>query len=150
MYHNITAVYKFLLLSVLFAPQLYGLGIDNINNITLNHNNHFKTSGGSIGVDVSTLLSVDDYRCLIEKGYGEYVIPRGFRSVGDIDEYICENLENAQQAGISTRDVYLFPKPTSQTLSASEQIKMLKTHLSTNCRKDSFTGTIWLDSKFIY
>ncbi len=94
------------------------------------------------GVDYSTLVSVDAHMCLVESGY-TFAVPRGFRSSGVLDENVCQNLINAQAAGVSIRDVYIFPCPTCSA-SAAEQMSTLVSHLQDNC-EEAWSGRVWLD-----
>lgn len=66
--------------------------------------------GGSsaYGVDVSSTISSSAASCFKSAGLG-YVIPRGYKSTGAVDTQVCTSLKNAANAGIKTRDVYLFP-----------------------------------------
>ena len=45
------------------------------------------------GADVSTLLSVAKWECLLTNGYS-YALPRAYRSSGSVDLNIIENLKN--------------------------------------------------------
>jgi hypothetical protein len=56
------------------------------------------------GVDYSSLVSVDSHTCLFQNGY-DFVVPRGYRSSGTLDDNVCQNLVNAQKAGFATREV---------------------------------------------
>ena len=60
------------------------------------------------GVDVSTDMSAESASCLSASG-NTYVIPRGYCSDGTIDHRVCSTLTTAYNAGIKTRDTYLFP-----------------------------------------
>lgn len=116
------------------------------------------------GVDVSTDMSAESASCLATSG-NTYVIPRGYCSDGTIDHRVCSTLTTAYNAGIKTRDTYLFPcellskicipvkhlisihvfllGPTC-SISADEQMKTLLNHLNTNC-KEAWSGRVWLD-----
>jgi len=101
-----------------------------------------KTTSGSHGVDVSTSVSSTHASCFASSSI-TYIIPRGYRSVGSVDTNVCTTLKNAKSAGISVRDVYLFPCPTCSA-SASSQMSQLVTYLKANCAS-SWSGRIWLD-----
>lgn len=60
------------------------------------------------GVDVSTDMSAESASCLAAAG-NTYVIPRGYCSDGTIDHRVCSTLTTAYNAGVKTRDTYLFP-----------------------------------------
>jgi len=100
------------------------------------------TESGLRGVDYSELVSIDSHSCLLQNGYS-FVIPRGYRSIGELDENVCQNLINAQSAGFDTREVYIFPCPTCSS-SAQTQMDTLVSHLKSTC-PDAWTGRIWLD-----
>eukprot|EP01035_Chromulina_nebulosa_P019375 gene19375-25242_t len=72
-----------------------------------------------------------------------FIIPRGYRSTGSVDTNVCTTLKNAKTAGISTRDVYMFPCPTCSA-SAASQMSTLVTYLKANCAS-YWSGRIWLD-----
>jgi len=74
-------------------------------------------SNSSKGVDISALLSSSSASCLKSSGY-ETIIPRGFRSTGVVDTNGCTSLKNAQAAGITHRDIYIFPCPTCSKTAA--------------------------------
>ena len=94
------------------------------------------------GVDISQLLSVSTGQCLKNAGYN-HVIVRGYCSYGAVDSNVCSSLKNAQAAGITTRDVYMFPCPTCSS-SAASQVNALVSYLTNNCNS-AWTKKIWLD-----
>eukprot|EP01035_Chromulina_nebulosa_P017909 gene17909-23529_t len=100
------------------------------------------TVTGSYGVDVSTSISSSTASCLVSSGMS-YIIPRGYKSTGSVDSNVCTSLKNAYTAGISVRDVYMFPCPTCSA-SASSQMSQLVTYLKANCATQ-WSGRIWLD-----
>jgi hypothetical protein len=63
---------------------------------------------GHYGVDVSSPISASVATCFKEQGI-EYIIPRAYRSDGEVDHNACTTLVNAANAGIPRRDVYIFP-----------------------------------------
>jgi hypothetical protein len=97
---------------------------------------------GEYGVDISDAMSTSAASCYASSGI-TYVIPRGYRSVGEVDTNVCTSLANAKSVGITKRETYMFPCPTCSK-SASQQMNELVSHLSKNC-DDSFTGRVWLD-----
>ena len=88
-------------------------------------------------------MSTSTANCLVQQGFGKLVVPRGYQSTGNVDGAVCGSLQSAANAGIKTRDVYIFPSPTSSK-SARTQMTELVNHLSANC-KSAWTGRIWLD-----
>lgn len=94
------------------------------------------------GVDVSYTISSSTASCFASSGYS-FVIPRGYHSYGEVDTAACESIINAYNAGIKTRDTYLFPCPTCSK-SAATQMGELVDYLSANC-KSQWSGRIWLD-----
>ena len=66
---------------------------------------------GMFGVDISSSISESIFECLTNSGFGSFVIPRGYCSTGEVDSKVCTTLINAQSAGYSNRDVYMFPCP---------------------------------------
>jgi len=95
-----------------------------------------------LGIDLYPLVAVDGYRCLLQQGYS-FVVPRGYRSLGKVDDNVCANLENARAAGVQKRDVYIFPCTTCE-LSATRQMKDMVDHINANCR-EAWSGRVWLD-----
>ena len=71
---------------------------------------------GLFGVDICDPASKSTYECFADSGFGDMVIPRGYHSTGSVDTNICDNLKNAQLAGIPYRDTYMFPCPVSLIL----------------------------------
>ena len=80
---------------------------------------HF--SGATKGVDVSTLVYSNDFKCLKDDGY-DFVIVRGYRSTGEPDPEAIHTIANARDAGFEYIDVYMFPCPKCGK-SASEQVR---------------------------
>lgn len=73
------------------------------------------------GIDVSTLVYPNTFECLKNNGY-EFLIVRGYRSVGSPDPDAIHTIANARQAGFKYIDVYMFPCPTCSK-SASDQVQ---------------------------
>ena len=59
------------------------------------------------GFDAADPISDSNFQCFINSGY-DFVIFRGYRSNGQVEPSACDNLNKAQKAGISNRNVYLF------------------------------------------
>jgi len=98
-------------------------------------------SATSLGVDFSTSMSASVAQCLVKNGYS-FVIPRGYQSLGSVDSSVCSSLIAAKNAGIRTRDAYIFPCPTCSS-TAAQQVSALVTRLRT-CNS-AWSGRIWLD-----
>lgn len=94
------------------------------------------------GLDVSYEVSSSTASCFVSSGFS-FVIPRGYHSYGAVDTAACSTIINAYNAGIKTRDTYMFPCPTCSK-SASTQMGELVDYLSNNC-KAQWSGRIWLD-----
>ena len=60
------------------------------------------------GVDVSATISTSAASCFHSNSIS-FVIPRGYRSSGSVDPNVCTSIINAANAGIKTRDTYMFP-----------------------------------------
>jgi hypothetical protein len=101
------------------------------------------SASGMYGLDIADPASVTDYSCFSSSGFGDFTVPRGFRSTGAIDTNVCTNLKNAQSAGVKYRDVYMFPCPTCSS-SASSQLSSLVSYLNANCAS-AWSGRVWLD-----
>lgn len=95
------------------------------------------------GVDVSVTITPDAATCLKNSGIS-YAVPRGYRSIGEVDTQVCTSLNNAYNAKIEVRDVYLFPCPTCTTKTPLQQMTELVDYLSANC-KSVWSGRVWLD-----
>lgn len=88
-------------------------------------------------------MSSSTASCFKSSGYGNFIVPRGYQSVGKVDPNVCKSLTAAQSAGIPIRDVYLFPCPTCSK-SAATQMSELISYLNSNC-KSYWSGRVWLD-----
>jgi hypothetical protein len=64
---------------------------------------------GKLGIDISALFTVDDYKCIINAGHGDFLAVRGYRSYGAVDPNLMDNLGNAWAAGFNYVDIYMFP-----------------------------------------
>ncbi len=63
---------------------------------------------GVYGVDVCDTVTPTAASCFKSAGIN-YIIPRGYRSTGVVDTQVCTSMINAYNAGIATRDTYMFP-----------------------------------------
>jgi hypothetical protein len=61
------------------------------------------------GVDVSTAVSVDNFRCLRENHSKQFAIVRVWRSNGVVDGNAAQTMANAWKAGMDSVDGYIFP-----------------------------------------
>ena len=73
------------------------------------------------GIDVSTLVYSTGFKCLKNDGY-DFLIVRGYRSIGKPDANAIHTIANARNAGFKYIDVYMFPCPRCNK-TASEQVK---------------------------
>ena len=99
-------------------------------------------TSSTYGVDISTTVSSSSASCFVSSSVS-YIVPRGYTSLGSVDSAVCTSLNNAHNAGIKTRDVYIFPCPTCSK-SASTQMSELVSYLNSNC-KSAWSGRVWLD-----
>ena len=95
-----------------------------------------------LGVDVSDPVTQGTFSCMKNNGIS-FVVSRAFHSTGNVDTAACGTLRNAMNAGIDTRDVYMFPCPTC-TKSASEQVSEMVSYLKGSCPL-VWSGRVWLD-----
>jgi len=93
------------------------------------------------GIDCYASISSSTASCFASS-YA-FIIPRAWHSNGVVDTNSCPTLINAKNAGITYRDVYMFPCPTCST-SAAGQLTTMLNYLNTNC-KSSWSGRVWLD-----
>ena len=94
-------------------------------------------------MDISQPLSTSVANCLVSQGFGKFIAPRGYESIGQVDTAVCPSLQCAANAGFKVRDVYLFPSPKSSK-SARTQMTELVNYVSSNC-KSAWSGRVWLD-----
>lgn len=66
------------------------------------------SNDGVYGVDFSDAISLSIASCLASAG-NSFVVPRGYHSYGEVDTGVCTSIINAADAGIKTRDTYMFP-----------------------------------------
>lgn len=98
----------------------------------------------SYGVDVSSAVGSSTASCLASSTFNSFIIPRGYKSTGSVDTNVCTTLNNAKTAGISRRDVYMFPNAASTTVSAASQLSTLVSYLKSTC-SSAWSGFVWLD-----
>jgi hypothetical protein len=98
----------------------------------------------SYGVDVSSAVGSSTASCLASSTFNSFIIPRGYKSSGSVDTNVCTTLNNAKTAGISRRDVYMFPNAASTTVSAASQLATLVSYLKSTC-SSAWSGFVWLD-----
>lgn len=91
---------------------------------------------------MSSTISSSGASCFKSAGLS-FVVPRGYRSTGSVDTQVCSSIIAAANAGIKTRDTYMFPCPTCSK-SAAAQMSELVSHLNGNC-KSQWSGRVWLD-----
>lgn len=60
------------------------------------------------GIDVCDPVSSSTASCFVNGGKS-FIIPRGYHSTGTVDTAVCNTIINAANAGIKTRDTYMFP-----------------------------------------
>jgi len=111
--------------------------------VSQSYNASVSVTGAQYGLDFSTAASSSASSCFASNSI-TYVVPRGYRSSGSVDTAVCGSLNSAKAAGIATRDVYLFPQPTSTTKSAGAQMSELLNYLKANCGS-AWSGRVWLD-----
>lgn len=85
----------------------------------------------TLGVDVSTLTYPTAFKCLKNAGY-EFVIVRGYQSLGHPDPEAIHTIANAREAGFKYIDVYMFPCPKCSK-SAAEQVDEMGMCHSVQC-----------------
>lgn len=89
------------------------------------------------GVDLSTLTTVENFKCMMSTHNISFVVMRGYRSFASPDPNVKAVLKAAQDAGIKVTDVYLFPcRGKSPIDQANEAVDYLST---------ATYGTIWID-----
>jgi len=114
---------------------------DGPSNIQCCIDNAPTPDAATSGIDLSTAMSASAGSCLA--GSFSFIIPRGFMSVGRVDDSVCTTLNSALSAGFKTRDVYIFPCPTCSS-SANSQMADLVSYLKSNCAS-AWSGRVWLD-----
>jgi len=115
------------MLSITFSSQFL------INSHIASVNKPFCT-----GVDLSTLVSEAEYKCMHSQHGIRFVVPRGFQSTGRVDPNVVQNIRHAKAAGIPVVDVYLFPcahcgNPAGQA------------HELINAIRGTGHGMVWID-----
>eukprot|EP01088_Endostelium_zonatum_P016248 TRINITY_DN430_c0_g1_i1.p1 TRINITY_DN430_c0_g1~~TRINITY_DN430_c0_g1_i1.p1 ORF type:complete len:214 (-),score=44.97 TRINITY_DN430_c0_g1_i1:55-696(-) len=90
------------------------------------------------GVDISQATSAAAFQCLKRDGY-DFVVIRGYESVGRIDPNVATSASHAASAGVAV-DVYIFP--CQRCGNAAGQMTTLVNYLHSHGVR---FGTIWLD-----
>jgi len=80
----------------------------------------FHLTDATKGIDVSTLVYSNGFKCLKNEGY-DFLIVRGYQSIGRPDSDAIHTIANARDAGFDYIDVYMFPCPRCEK-SASQQV----------------------------
>jgi hypothetical protein len=93
---------------------------------------------GTTGIDISSLVLEDTFKCLKSNGY-DFVIVRAYTSECEPDYNAIHTIFNARAVGIKYVDVYMFPSPRCSR-SASDQVNDMVAAL-----KNADYGQIWLD-----
>lgn len=89
------------------------------------------------GIDLSTLTSTENFKCLAQTHNVTFIVMRGYRSYGAVDPNVKTVLKAAQDAGIKQTDTYMFP---CRNKSAVDQANELIDYLGA-----ATYGTIWID-----
>lgn len=100
----------------------------------------FAPQDGYFGLDVSTLVGSDSFRCLKRNGYS-YVIVRAWQSLCRCDPHSAETVNNAWAGGMTHVDVYFFPARACGT-SPESQVDQT---LSCLQAAGAHFGTFWFD-----
>ena len=99
-------------------------------------------NAASFGFDISTAMGESTASCMAGYGY-DWIAPRAWTSSGNVDTSACTSLNSAKTAGISQRDVYMFPCPTCSA-SARTQVDNMIDYIVNNCNS-AWSGMVWLD-----
>lgn len=95
------------------------------------------SSWAAHGVDLSTLTTAENFKCMMSTHNISFVVMRGYRSFGSPDPNVKAVLKAAQEAGLKVTDVYMFPcRGKSPVDQANEAVDYLAT---------SIYETIWID-----
>merc|ERR1711924_7862 len=104
----------------------------------------FCTSEATVGVDISSAVSEEQFKCLQSPG-GQgaitFVIPRVYRSSGSLDPNGAQTIKNARAAGIKYVDGYIFPCATCSK-SGGDQVRETVEHLKS---EGAEFGMLWYD-----
>ncbi|KAL4463517.1 hypothetical protein ABPG72_014920 [Tetrahymena utriculariae] len=96
-----------------------------------------------IGVDVSDPIDEDTFNCLIDNYGIEFVISRGYESIGQVDYDAIDTNLNARSAGLIT-DVYLFP---CLAIDPSQIASDFVSSMVDGNGNDVY-GTVWIDIEY--
>ena len=64
-------------------------------------------STDTMGLDVCDSMTGSTTDCFAESF--SFIVPRGFRSTGEVDSSVCTTIKNAYSSGFKVRDSYMFP-----------------------------------------
>lgn len=76
----------------------------------------------SFGVDMSTLTTLDNLKCLRSNYSTNFLAMRAYRSYGAIDPNAKAMIKLAKEAGIDFVDVYMFPCPTKDPIVQADEL----------------------------
>ena len=135
---------RIVLLFSLLASLAHSFSLEDNGNYLRTAGTDFIAVGDSNpqGVDISQQLTSDSASCMAQNGL-KFIVPRGYCSSCKVDTAVCNSLKTAANAGIPTRDVYMFPSPTCSK-SAHDQMGELLNYLKSNCASQ-WSGRVWLD-----
>uniref|UniRef100_A0A914P8P7 Lysozyme n=1 Tax=Panagrolaimus davidi TaxID=227884 RepID=A0A914P8P7_9BILA len=93
-------LFKIIFLCSLISPTISHYGFDSINPI-----------------------SVKNFTCFRENHGYEFYIGRVYKSIGELDSTVIENIKNARKAGFQFVDGYIFPCLLVPCISIKQQIE---------------------------
>lgn len=76
----------------------------------------------SFGIDMSTLTTLENLKCLRNQYSANFLITRAYKSFGAVDTNAKSMIRLARQAGIDFVDVYLFPCPTKDPIVQADEM----------------------------
>lgn len=89
------------------------------------------------GVDLSSITTVDNFKCMVSTHNISFVSMRGYRSFASPDPNAKAVLKAAQDAGIKVTDIYAFPcRGKSPIDQANEMVDYFQ---------GTTYGTVWID-----
>lgn len=74
----------------------------------------------SFGVDMSTLTTLENLKCMRSQYKTNFLVMRAYRSYGAIDPNAKAMVKLALDAGIDFVDVYFFPCPTKDPITQAD------------------------------
>lgn len=102
-----------------------------------------RPAGGTVGVDVSSAVDQDTWKCLMTPGGQgpiEFAIPRVYKSNGAVDTVGVQTVKDARAAGVKHVDGYIFPCVSCGN--ASGQVREAKAALDA---AGAEYGMLWYD-----